>query len=285
MVFFIIFGFYILDFYMTLYILYPRSGAVYMPQVLPFNKMYNGIRSLFELAFTGSPSVIDLDTDFTQLNRMQMIDFCLWLFVYLIYIILALILLLNLLIAMLTFTFDAVREESTLQCRTSFAQRMMRLELLADSFSMQVNVGENKGEGNFTYDFRSIEGGGATADADDPFSNPDGGPLSRIELKLEKLEAEVHHPHLKPSIRVVATWRLSHAQLPAIPALLALCALPQPSALTSPMFDTPRVGKLAAMRNERKAQDALKAMAIRAPKEERRPPAESSVKTDSVEEL
>ena len=72
MVFFIIFATFILDFYMTLYILYPRSGAVYMPQVLPFNKMYNGIRSLFELAFTGSPSVIDLDTDFTQLNRMQM---------------------------------------------------------------------------------------------------------------------------------------------------------------------------------------------------------------------
>ena len=104
------------------------------------------------------------------------------------------------------------------QCRTSFAQRMMRLELLADSFNMEVNVGENKGEGNFTYDFRSMDGGGSASDgADDPFSNPDGGPLSRIELKLEKLE-----------------------------------------------------GELTAMRNERKAESTLRALAVRAPAAERK---------------
>ena len=50
----------------------------------------------------------------------------------------SLILLLNLLIAMLSFTFETVREESTLQCRTSFAQHLMRLELLAESAGMAI---------------------------------------------------------------------------------------------------------------------------------------------------
>ena len=57
----------------------------------------------------------------------------------------------------------------------------------------------DKGEGNFTFDFRSFEGGGGeggTGDADgdgtpdDPFANPDGGPLSRIEAKLDKLQLQ-----------------------------------------------------------------------------------------------
>ena len=107
----------------------PRAGSVYLPQVMPFNKAKNGIRSLFELAFTGSPSVIDLDADFSEFTAFQLVDFFVWLALYLLFIIMSLILLLNLLIAMLSFTFETVREESTLQCRTSFAQHLMRLEL------------------------------------------------------------------------------------------------------------------------------------------------------------
>ena len=123
MVFLILFLFFMADFYFALYILYPRAGNAYMPQVLPFNRWYNGIRSLFELAFTGSPSVINLDINvFDELSPFQCIDFFIWLVVYLFFIILSLILLLNLLIAMLSFTFESVRNESTLQCRTSFAQ-------------------------------------------------------------------------------------------------------------------------------------------------------------------
>ena len=61
----------------------------------------------------------------------QLVAFGIWLLVYLLFVILSLILLLNLLIAMLSFTFESVRSESTLQCRTSFAQTIMRLELYA----------------------------------------------------------------------------------------------------------------------------------------------------------
>ena len=57
----------------------------------------------------------------------------------------------------------------------------------------------DKGNGDFTFDFRSFESGGGeggTGDADgdgtpdDPFANPDGGPLSRIEAKLDNMVAE-----------------------------------------------------------------------------------------------
>ena len=46
------------------------------------NTWYNAIRSLFELAFTGSPSLIDLEVDFTVLSGSQQFDFGLWLVVY-----------------------------------------------------------------------------------------------------------------------------------------------------------------------------------------------------------
>ena len=81
---------------------------------------------------------------------------------------------------------------TTLQCRTSFAQRLMRLELLAESFGMSINVGEHKGGNDYTFDFRSVEGSdGAAEGGDDPFALPDGGPLARIEDKLLKLEEKL----------------------------------------------------------------------------------------------
>lgn len=52
-----------------------------------------------------------------------------------------------------------------------------------------------QGNGTFAYDFRSFEGVSADDDGDgqpdDPFSNPDGGPLVRIEQKLDKLEEKL----------------------------------------------------------------------------------------------
>ena len=196
-VFLVLFAFFMLDFYFGLYVLYPRAGVVYMPQVDPFNNWYNAFRSLLELAFTGSPALINLEVDFTILSNSQSLAFALWLIVYLFFIILSLILLLNLLIAMLSFTFETVSSDATLQCRITFAQCLMRLELQAMSFNMAVNVGEKKMAGNetsYTYDFRSVSSKPVDdvddddAGGDDPFAIPDGGPIGRIESKLAVLE-------------------------------------------------------------------------------------------------
>jgi len=190
-VFLLLFGFFMFDFYIALFFLYPRAGTLSMPQVRDFNTWYSALQALFLLAFTGSPSHIDIEVDFTTLSNMQAFDFTLWLVVYLMFTILSLILLLNLLIAMLSFTFESVRDESTLQCRTSFAQGIIRLELLADSFGMAYQVGEEQGTDR-VYTFRTVEGksqgSSGGGDGGDPFAVSTGTALERIESKLGSLE-------------------------------------------------------------------------------------------------
>ena len=192
--FIVIFGVFMAQFYFSLYILYPRAGAVFLPQVLAFNNWYDALKGLIELAFTGSPSPVDLERDFAMLSTMQQVDLCFWFILYIYFVIISIILLLNLLIAMLSFTFESVREESTLQCRTAFAQCLIRLELLATSLGMDVRVGDKKGE-KYTYDFRSVEADDAGSSGQgtdyDPFAIPDGGPIVRVESKVDRLE-ELH---------------------------------------------------------------------------------------------
>ena len=57
--------------------------------------------------------------DCHALGGVQAIDVGVFIFFYVFYVLLSLILLLNLLVAMLANTFDSVREEATLECRTS----------------------------------------------------------------------------------------------------------------------------------------------------------------------
>ena len=52
-----------------------------------------------------------------NLSAWQYVDLSIFLLLYLIFILMSIILLLNLLIAMLSFSFEGVREESTLKCR------------------------------------------------------------------------------------------------------------------------------------------------------------------------
>ena len=57
-----------------------------------------------------------------------------------------------------------------------------------------MHCGENKGDGKYTDDFRSVEAlsetdtGGAEASGGDPFAVPDMPQLSRVEMKLQELE-------------------------------------------------------------------------------------------------
>ena len=59
-----------------------------------------------------------------------------------IYEFVALILLLNLLIALMSNTFNKVTEESKLRYRQDFARRVLRLELLARRMNVRTNVGK-----------------------------------------------------------------------------------------------------------------------------------------------
>merc|ERR1739848_175513 len=87
-------------------------------------------------------------------------------FFYILYIIVSLILLLNLLVAMLSNTFEMVRQDSTLKCRTSFAQLLLKYEMVANSLGMATHAGEKVGD-KYVFNFRSVEGSGSGGS--DPF--------------------------------------------------------------------------------------------------------------------
>ena len=94
-------------------VLYPRSGQNYLPLAMEFNAWHTAIRALIELAFTGTPMVLNLaPQNFEPLSRSQAVALWIWLAVYVAFILFALVLLLNLLIAMLSFTFDSVRDRT-----------------------------------------------------------------------------------------------------------------------------------------------------------------------------
>ena len=72
-----------------------------------------------------------------SLEPMQQVDLAAFFSLHFLYVLVSLILLLNLLIALLTYTFDALREEAILRSRLIFAQKLMRYELLAASLGMR----------------------------------------------------------------------------------------------------------------------------------------------------
>jgi len=118
------------------------------------------------------------------------------------------ILMINLLIAMLTNTFDKVREEATLQSRLSFATNVMKLELLADALGWDTRVGtphpRNPSSGTYVYKFRAYERrendesedeDGYEGDFDeggsDPFLAPVSSQQTRMFLYIKELRSTV----------------------------------------------------------------------------------------------
>jgi len=82
------------------------------------------------------------------------------------------------LIAMMSYTFAAVRIESTLECRVAFAQVVMRHELMAASLGMAISVGERARNQRSYFRFRTVERDSEgrhveDANASDPFADPE----------------------------------------------------------------------------------------------------------------
>jgi hypothetical protein len=203
-IFLIIYTWIMIGFLACLYVLYPRSGSHGLDLGSPFNSPLQSVQAVFELSFLGEPAEINL----AQLAVISehtswpmFICALLWLFLYLLFIIVTLILLLNLLIAMLTHTFDEVREEATLQSRLSFAQCLVKHELVAATLGMRRFVGDQMPNGSFVYRFRSLlraadedsdDGYGGNFDdgtTADPFLDPTPQGIARVQATLSSLQA------------------------------------------------------------------------------------------------
>lgn len=176
-------------FWLCLYILYPRAGLSELPHVPNFNSAYQSALALLDLSLLGEriPFAVMPET-FDHLAPSQVVGLFLWLLLYYVWLILAMILMINMLIAMLTYTFDKVNQEAMLQSRLSYATSIMKLELVADSLGMDTRVGDPKLiPGKYAYQFRAYERrendesdseDGYEGDFDDGGSNPFLAPVS-----------------------------------------------------------------------------------------------------------
>ena len=197
-----------ITFFSVLFTIYPRSGEYSLEVFSDMNGFITSAVSIVELSLVGEPLMINENflkhpEVFSAMTLGQGFNLIIFILIYLLFIILSIILLLNLLIALLTYTFDGVRESSLLTSRLYFAQNLMRLELIAEKFKMRTRCGEVQVDGKYVYSFRSVEvrhkfgddfedgyagdfHGGAN-----PFEEPLPTPIGRVEGTLADIQAEV----------------------------------------------------------------------------------------------
>jgi hypothetical protein len=190
--FLLIFFYFMIAFSSTMYILYPRSGDGYIGTLPAFNTWYGVIRAQLMIALVGADPAIYTEPELLHpLGPFELADVLIFFVLYFFYILIALILLLNLFIAMLSYTFEKSTEEAISQSRLTFANSVLKLELMAASYGMPTHVGEKQGDGTRVFSFRSVKKnseGGGTEGSGDPFEVPDqGGAMVRIETKIDEL--------------------------------------------------------------------------------------------------
>ena len=137
-------------------VLYPAPN----PMAPQFNDAKTAFSALIDLAFLGEGIELDMFDEETGLDFWQSVDFKMFVLMYYFYILMAMILLLNLLIALMSNTFNKVTEESKLRYRQDFARRVLRLELLARRMNFDTNVGrqDRRAEGWERRDGRALLG-------------------------------------------------------------------------------------------------------------------------------
>lgn len=150
----------ILACYLAMMTLYPRSGEASLPHILDFNSMSASFFALVDLSLLGEPVLVELlhDTTFHHMSSPQVVSLLACVMVYYGFIVIGTILMLNLLIAMLSDTFNDAREAATLQSRLAFAVAVMKLELVAGALNMKTLVGEPTQDGkSLAFRFRAVE--------------------------------------------------------------------------------------------------------------------------------
>jgi len=197
-----------LTFLSVLYTVYPRSGNDQLELFAEMNGMASAAVAIFQLSLIGEPMQIDqqflsrLDV-WTLMGGMQAFNIFVFVGLYVLYIVLSLVLLLNLLIALLTYTFERIQESSLLISRLIFAQNVMHLELIAHSLSMDTRCGKRIADGRYVYEFRSVErrqlygedaGDGYAGDlhgGSNPFEEPLPTPMGRVERTLAQVHSQL----------------------------------------------------------------------------------------------
>ena len=125
--FMMLFIYILANFYGVLYIIYPRAGAIELPQAPQFNKWNDALLAMVNLGFIGDGVELQLRAeDFFYLSKWQRVDLIFFVGAYVSYTIVSVVLLLNLLIAMMQDTYAETTKSATLEWRLSFARLAMR---------------------------------------------------------------------------------------------------------------------------------------------------------------
>jgi hypothetical protein len=192
MTFLVLFVLIFVAFYSMLFTVYPRTGEEALPQATAFNDWAQALEALVYLSFMGEPPEVAVDkAAFDALSMPQQVNYGIFLSFYTFFILVGMVLLLNLLIAMLSNTFNAVQMQQVLAWRLERARRCLRLELLAGQNCLMgeegIRIGEEQG-GDYYYPFRHVSAnieGVAVSGGVDLFEDLDVGDEATFEWNKE----------------------------------------------------------------------------------------------------
>jgi len=134
---------YLLKYYATLYIIYPRAGDGKLYQVAAFNDVAYAFKAMADFALTGAKFKIDFepqgdelpdDAQLAELSTAQVSGIALFAWYYIWCAVMLAILLVRLLMAMMTNTYNSVRVLATRHWRLQFARCVLQMEMIAGSW-------------------------------------------------------------------------------------------------------------------------------------------------------
>jgi len=193
-----------------LFTIYPRSGSDALELFTQMNSIPTAFVAMLEISLIGNS--LALNSDFLTepgstilwgaMGAGQTFNVVCFVLLYITFVVASMILLLNLLIALLTYTFDSVRASSLQTSRLIFSRNIMNLELAADLLGMPTRCGEKTHDGRYAYTFRSVtsrhkfgedSGDGYVGElhgGSNPFEEPLPTPIGRVEQLLCKLQKD-----------------------------------------------------------------------------------------------
>jgi len=153
--FLVFFFLYLTSFWSSMYINYPRAGEGSLALVPEFNGAVKSFEAMVNLGIAGKKFDIDFwMPEVAQLNYGEYVSLVLFTFFYYYCMLLLVILLLRMLMAMLTATFNLVKQKAELEWRVQFARHILQLELIAMRLGFNTWSGEQIGAEWF-YTFRA----------------------------------------------------------------------------------------------------------------------------------